>query len=139
MSDPVTVRQAADALGVSIRRVQLDIANGCAGIVRLGSQGRGNGSLLDIDLYQDWRARRAGFGETDIQRECERVFVLSCGLALRTFQEYGGNSRQSRAQSAGTLCHFLMRLAPLLLGHEIEDPPEEMRTLLHVYVECSRL
>jgi len=134
---PATVAQAARELRLSTRQVQADVAAGCDGIVRPGAPGRGRGALLDLAAYREWRARRAGAGELDVDQERERAFALFVEAAFRVFQDHGGVTRQNRGRSAALLVRLLDRVYPALTGRDLCEPPEEMRTLLRVFVEST--
>ena len=134
MAEPATVRDVARELGLAVRTVQADVRAGCGGIVRPGAPGRGNGALLDLDEYRRWRARRAGAPLSD---DTERAWTLLCETALRTFQEHGGVTRQSRGRSAELLLALLARFAPVYLGRDVNEPPSQMRTLLRVLEESQ--
>jgi hypothetical protein len=130
-TEPVSTTEAARRLGVSRRAVQLDVANGCDGIIRPGTPGPGNGALLDLSEYTAWRARRAG-ADPDPTRERERAWSLLCAAALRTVQDHGGITRQSRQHSAGLLLALLQRMHPLLIGGPLDPVPDQLRILFRI-------
>lgn len=137
--DLITVSAAAQALGISIRAVQKDVQAGCDGILRLGSPGRGRGTLLDLKEYRQWRDRKAGTIGCDVEYERERAWVLLCEAALRVFQEHGGVTRQNRARSAELFCLLLDRVYPVLMHRNLEEQPPQMRTLFRVFVEYRQM
>jgi hypothetical protein len=129
--EAVTVADAARCLGLSRRTVQLDVAGGAAGIVRPGAPGPGNGALIDLSEYCAWRARRAG-ADPDPAHERERAWALLCAAALRTVQDHGGITRQSRQHSAGLLLALLQRMHPLLIGGPLDPVPDQLRILFRI-------
>jgi hypothetical protein len=133
--EPVTVRTAARRLGLSRRTVQADVQAGCGGIVRMGTPGRGRGTLLNLAEYRAWRQRRAGVA--DIEHERARAWALVNEAALRTWRADGGVTRQNRQRAAELLVRLLARLHPALVGGELE-PPEQMRSLLRVLRESGQ-
>lgn len=130
-AEGLTVVEVARRLGLSRRTVQLDVANGCAGIIRPGSIGPGNGALLDLPVYGAWRAKRAGV-DPDPEREGERAATLLCEAALRIFQEHGGVTRQYRQHSAGLMVLLLQRVLPALTGGRLEPVPDQLRILFRI-------
>ena len=131
MTEPATVRETARELGLDVSTVQKDVRRGCGGIVRPGAPGRGNGALIDVPVYRNWRAQRTG-EDFDLNLERDRGFSLLCEAALRVYQESGGITRGSQAQAAEVLLRLLARFAPTYLRRDLHEPPEEMRTLIHV-------
>ena len=134
MAEPATVRETARLLGLDVSTVQKDVRRGCGGIVRPGAPGRGNGALLDVDEYRNWRAQRAGTA-FDLECERDRGFSLLCEVALRTYQEAGGVTGQSKALAADVLLNLLGRFAARYL-HDDSRLPEETRTIIHVLQNC---
>lgn len=139
LTEPATVRQTARLLGLSVRTVQADVRAGCGGIVRPGGPGRGNGALIDVPAYRNWRAQRVG-GGFDLDVERDRGFSLLCEVALRIYQESGGVTRNGQAKTAELLLRLLTRFAPAYLQRDLDDVdelPEEMRTMLRVFAELK--
>ncbi|HMS82265.1 MAG TPA: helix-turn-helix domain-containing protein [Nitrospira sp.] len=55
----VSLKEAADVLGIDVSTLRRDIAAGCP-TVELGSVGRGKGSRVDVDAVRRWRAGTRG-------------------------------------------------------------------------------
>lgn len=55
----ISLKEAADALGIDVSTLRRDIAAGCP-VVDLGAVGRGNGSRVDVEAVRRWRAGTRG-------------------------------------------------------------------------------
>lgn len=108
----VTVKQAARAVGRSVRQVQRDIEKGCPGIIQLGEHGK-RSALLDLETYRRWRA-----GQSDEARAVRVAYEVGLtvvrGYQTPTFQRYAA--------------HVVLDLLELLearLGAELDERPPE--------------
>ena len=135
----VTVKEAAMALGLTVRQVQADIRSGCDGIVRLGSPGPGNSALLDLEVYCAWRAQRGRGVPPEIEQERERGFELLLECAWVTLVEHGGIVRQNRERAAEMLAGLILRYYPALFRRNLDRIPPQLRSLLRVCVPSDQL
>ena len=134
----MTVREAAKHFGISRRQVQKDVERGCDGIVRPGSAGRGNSTLLDLAAYRAWRECRTGDVSVAVQHERDRAFELLCNAALLVFRE-GGVSGLRRQIAAQTLVALLPSFYAALMRKDLDHYPPQMRTLIRVFVPSEHL
>jgi hypothetical protein len=73
MPDAVTLRDAARALGLSVRVLHRDLSAG-APVVRRGARGRGRSTLIDVEAFAAWRRAR------DVARPDDRLLVLAADV-----------------------------------------------------------
>lgn len=130
MAVPKRTPQAARELSVSASTIRRWISRG-APTVSLGKEGRGNGSLVDVDQLRAWRA-----GVT-VQRGDNAVLnAIAVGIK-RVFSDHAPGHGQpahkvvglSDRLGAAFLAHVYYAVGKQVLGREPEDVPAEISDL----------
>ena len=122
-----TVREAAAALGLSVRTVQADVRRGCRGVSHSGRPGRGRGALLDLATYAAHRR-----GDADPRAEAFAAAGRAVAHVLRETQ--GATARRRSALAAFA---FLDRLHAELFGQPLEELPPETEAAFRVLLTSA--
>jgi hypothetical protein len=142
-AEAVPVEIAAQALGISARQLEADIAAG-APVARRGRKGRGCCTLVEVGRIRAWRARRAdpavADGAEQLKAFADGISELVASAIDETFREVSGPHKRALAGAlAGAWLRVTIALREPIAGISPEPScvPEKITALLRIFEDSG--